>query len=463
MITRNLTARLRNDDGMAMIIAIVVLLVVLTLGTVVVASSVQTNLSTRHDASYKNAAEAAEAGLQIAVYRLNMLVPGDSSCVGDSVSTPGSSGWCQSSTYTLGNGSTYQYYMTPVMGLSGTCIGLTITTADVNQRCITAVGTSNGVSDRAQVRAGAFAARPLLPVAGDIGLKSFTISGNAKVGGSAGTNGPFNSSGSANASGGVDLGPAGTDTDSSSNRSSPVTRLTSPLVLAPVNPGTSNQPLSSCPEGRGGGLWCNDDYRITNGLASPHVMPYDQSSAHGVSFDATTRVLNLSSNGSLTLGGGIYNFCSVTLSGGATITIAPAVQAEIFVDSPDDPGSGCASGTGSLTMSGGSTWFNPSANPLAAQFYVYGLNNGSSAITLSGNAAMYGVIYAPQSQVTLSGNGTLYGAIASSRLTISGNGTAWDYRVSTLKATPLGIYYRTGWAQCSPTPTVPSNPGSGCG
>ena len=58
--------------------AITVLLVVTMLATVTVATAVQTNTSTRHDFNYKNASEAAEAGLQIAIYRLNMLNPSSS-------------------------------------------------------------------------------------------------------------------------------------------------------------------------------------------------------------------------------------------------------------------------------------------------------------------------------------------------------------------------------------------------
>ena len=52
-------------------------------------------------------------------------------------------------------------------------------------------------------------------------------------------------------------------------------------------------------------------------------------------------------NSSLTLGGGLYNFCEIDMSGQASMTMASGVIAEIFIDSPDDPDSGCASGSGS--------------------------------------------------------------------------------------------------------------------
>ena len=462
-LRNTLLRRFSQEDGSAMIVAITVLLVVTMLATVTVATAVQTNLSTRRDANYKNAAEAAEAGLQIADYRLNLLDPSSSQCVGDAVASPGTNGWCQSSSYTLGNGSSYQYYMTPVMSSGATCIGLTISSTDVNQRCITAVGTSNGVTARSQIRTGAFAATPLFPDAGVIGLKAVTMSGNASVTGSAASNVSVSQTGNANSSG-IILGPAATYSHSGKASGGAITKLTSPIVLDPVNPGTSNQTsLATCPARQAAGYpSCNDDYRIVNGLAKTPVTPYDQSTGN-VTFSSTTRVLKLSGNSSLTLGGGLYNFCEVDMSGGATLTLASSVMTEIFIDSPDDPGSGCASGTGNLNMSGGSSWINSSGNPLAAQFYVYGLNNGSATVTLTGNANMSGVVYAPQSQVTLSGNGSLTGGLAGLNVTITGNGFNWDGRSATIQATTAGIYYRTGWAQCSPSPTSSTNPGSGCG
>ena len=454
--------RARREDGSVMVIAVVMLFIVASLATVAVAVAVSTNTATRRDSNYKNAAEAAEAGLQIALYRLNMLNPSSQNCVGNTAGTPGTNGLCQSSTSTLGNGSTYQYYTTPVLAGSSTCVGLTITSSDITQRCITAVGTSNGVTARSQIRAAAFTAAPLFPAAGAIGLNYVTESGNANVVGTDASNGPVSFSGNAKATG-IVLGPGGSYTHSGGSSGGGVVRLTSPIVLSAVNPGTSNQSLiGSCPARSAAGYTtCNDDFRITNGQASPAVVPFDQST--GVNWNAANRTLTLNGYASLTLGGGLYNFCSISMSGNATITVAANVQSEIFIDSPDDPGSGCASGTGNLSMSGNAAWNNLSQNPLALQIYLYGLNNGSSSITLSGNANFYGTLYAPLSAVTLSGNGRVVGAVAGKSVTITGNGFNWDSRDSTLQATTEGLYYRTGWAQCSPSPPAGGTLQSGCG
>ena len=296
------TRRLSGEEGMAMIVAITVMLVVTTLATVVVETAVQTNVSTRRDFNYKDAAEAAVAGLQIAIYRLNMINPSSSQCVGDAVATAGTNGTCASSWYSLGNNTYYKYYTTPVLSTGATCIGLTITTSDVNLGWVTAIGRAaatlsggvptGGVSARSQIRTGAFSATPLFPDAGVVGLKAVSMTGNASVTGSAASNVSVSQTGNANSQG-ILLGPAGVYTHSGQASGGTVSKLTSPIVLDPVDPGTSNQTsLSLCPDRAAAGYpACNDDYRIVNGLQSHPVTPYDQSSGN-VTYNATTRVLS---------------------------------------------------------------------------------------------------------------------------------------------------------------------------
>jgi hypothetical protein len=474
-LIRRARTRLASEQG-SMMVAVIVLMVVSTLAAAVVASAVQTNTSTRHDANYKNAAEAAEAGLQIALYRLNMLnlQSSNNGCLGDGfLSSPNDGSWCSSSQYGLGNGSFYVYYTTPVLGTGGKCAGLTVLGNDVTERCITAigtagVGTANSASARSQIRVAAFAAAPLFPVAGVIGVNSVTLTGNASVTGSSGSNGVVSLSGNAT-SHGVVLGPNGAYTHSGNSSGGTVSAYPggAPISLNPVDPGSSNQTLlANCPSRQAAGLTtCNDDYRITNGINNANgtnhttVSPYDGASNGGVSFNAATRVLSISGNGSLQLGGGLYNFCELDMSGNASLSIATGVQAEIFIDSPTDTGSGCGSNTGNLSLSGNGA-VNPSQNPLSLQLYVYG--GSKTTASLSGNGNFYGLVYAPNSDVSVSGNGVVSGALAGRTVNISGNGFNWDSRAGTVSASTNGLYYRTAWAQCTPAPTT-SDPGSGCG
>jgi Tfp pilus assembly protein PilX len=451
---KTIRAHLLADDGIAMIVAICVLLVVSLLMAAAVAIGVQTVGSSRRDSYRKSALEAAEAGLQIASYRLNMLDPANASsqntkCVGDAVASPDSTGTCASSVTTLGNGSSYQYWTTPVLGAGNTCVGLTLTSASsLAQRCVTAVGTSNGISARSQIRVAAFTAAPLFPVAGVTGLKSVSLDGGAVVHGSGASNVTVSAVGNSTATGNV-LGPAGVATTTGNASLGATTRLTNPLVLDPVAPGNS--------------VTVNNDSRITNGLASPVLSPYDQASGN-VSWNPSTRSLSLSGqNSSLTLGGAVYNFCSLSVSGNANITLAPGTSAEVIIDSPDDPGSGCPAGSGTFSLSGQATWTNVSANPLNLEIFVYGNNDGSNKVTFVGNAAFYGLLYAPLSTVDISGNGGFTGAISGANVALHGNAFNYSSSASIPQGSTNGAYYRSAWAQCSPTAPTASQPGSGCG
>ena len=51
---------------------------------------------------------------------------------------------------------------------------------------------------------------------------------------------------------------------------------------------------------------------------------------------------------------------------------------------------------------------------------------------------------------------------ANGTVTLSGNGFNYDSRTATLQATTTGVYFRSAWAQCTPTWTG-SDPNSGCG
>ena len=229
-------------------------------------------------------------------------------------------------------------------------------------------------------------------------------------------------------------------------------------------PGRSCGPPAPIPQ-------TNCDYRLASAL---------DSKTGNVTFNATTRVLALGNNSSVTLAGGVYNFCQLTLSNNSTVYIAPGATTTIFVDSPTDPNSGqvgsltnppCAPGTGTFSMAQNAA-LNPGIGSVAlnAQIYVYGNPGalppslGSNSVTLSNNSNSAYALYAPYSDVTLnpSNNSIFTGAIAGYTVTL-GQASHFTYEpdTNTLQAGSLGVFYRTYWEQC---PTLPSttDPRSGC-
>ncbi len=187
---------------MVMPIAVVVLMITLALGAAAVVAAVSSNDLSQRDSNGKAALEAAEAGLRAATYRLNMFLPASGRCPTNPSTTVGGSGLCaQDGPETLGNGSTFSYWVSDVLVPGQQCAGVPVTVPNSNlnpqyvaQRCITAVGTantggSNAVSARVQARVASYAAQALFSVPGLIGLNELTITNNAMINASGGTNG----------------------------------------------------------------------------------------------------------------------------------------------------------------------------------------------------------------------------------------------------------------------------------
>jgi hypothetical protein len=348
------------------------------------------------------------------------------------------------------------------------------------QRCVTATGTVNGVSARVQVRASTYAAIPVFPVPGIIGLTSLSDGNNSTINGWEATNGTFTVNNGVTMTG-CQLGPGATQSGGPS-----CAALSSPIVLNPVDPGTSHLTIASgqCgtpPNGEPAfqGTFCNDDYRITNGIAGIRTQPNDiVSGVSGTDWDPANRILSITHpNVTITLTGGVYNFCEFDMPNNAQITLAPGVRTEIIIDSPDDPGSGCPATcpltdncagqkTGQFNFNNNDTWTNPALDPLALQIYAYGWNNGQAPFNMYNNTVTYGLVYAPQSIVTLghgSTNDFLTGAVAGKQVAVTNNFhfTYWN-AAGSLQARATGVYWRTWWSQCRVAPAS-ADPASGCG
>ncbi|WP_026909970.1 DUF7305 domain-containing protein [Patulibacter minatonensis] len=433
----------RHDDrGSALIAAIGSLLVMSLLAGLALQAATGASSSATADARRQQALQAAEAGLQTAAFRLNMLQPGADRCIAAAVEVP-VGGLCGASpAEALGNGASFSYRTTPALAGSASCAGLTVRAQTaLQQRCITATGTVDGVVRRTQARVAAYASTPLFPVAGLLGLRSVDLTGNVQIPDStAATNGVLTVTGNVETAGTV-LGPAGSTRPTGNVSITPVVRRTAaegPFVLAPVAPGAS--------------ATSNDNGRIANGLRTPPVAPYDAvSSGSGLTYDAATRALRAVGNATLTLGGGIYNFCSVSITGNFTLVIAAGAKVSIYVDSPDDPNSGCPAGSGGFAVTGNFSSGSAGSDPTALQLYVYGTNDGQGRVAITGNSALRAAIYAPQSTVAITGNAKVVGGVAAGAVTMTGNGFQWDGRAGALQAGSTGLWYRTAWRECPDT------------
>ncbi|WP_040598671.1 DUF7305 domain-containing protein [Patulibacter medicamentivorans] len=440
-----------GERGAAMLVALGVLLVTLLLSGLAVAAATDGNRMSNDDVDGKRALQAAEAGLQTALYRINMLQPAADRCVTDAVVDPVAGRCPEHGPEALGNGASFSYRTSVELPAGSGCAGMPVQAQTaLSQRCVTATGNVHGVVRRVQTRIASYAATPLFPVAGLLGLERVDLSGNVRIDTPAATNGVLSMNGNVDTAG-VVLGPAGSSRRTGNVSSGPIVQRTAaqgPFVLAAVDPGNS--------------ATVNDDQRIANGLRTPPQPPFDTvTSQSGLSFDPATRALRSTGNTTLTLGGGVYNFCSISISGNFTVVVAPGARVSLYVDSPDDPNSGCPAGSGGVSVTGNFASGSATGDPTSLQLYLYGTNDGLGRLTINGNATLNATVYAPRTNLVVAGNARIRGGIAARSVTMSGNGFQWDERAGGLQTGSRGIYYRTAWRECTPRPTG-SDPASGC-
>ena len=183
----------RDERGLALPVALMVLSVMALISAYAFASAVQLSDSSNEDRRSKRAFQAAETGLQVATYRINNLAPLDGQCVTTVVTQPVVCGGCSDSGQ-LADGAEWTYHMTPVL-LGGKCAGYLINynpadpSLSLAPRCITATGTVNGVTRRTQARVVLFKGAPLFPEPGIICLTSCEVVNSAQVTGTIATNG----------------------------------------------------------------------------------------------------------------------------------------------------------------------------------------------------------------------------------------------------------------------------------
>src|SRR6188508_1883406 len=112
----SMRARLGNEDGIAVVVAVQILAVMGLMVAAVMATSASLHGSTGRDVSSKDALAGALSGLDVARYRLNEVMPADDMCLTTQAVARGTNGAaadeCPAYAGDLGNGTTYGYYVT---------------------------------------------------------------------------------------------------------------------------------------------------------------------------------------------------------------------------------------------------------------------------------------------------------------------------------------------------------------
>jgi hypothetical protein len=560
-----MSSRLKDERGMALVVALVILAIGLLLATTVTMAATGEGFLSNRDSGQKRAFEAAQAGLQQTVYDLNTVLNSaptpqsvlEGQCIAgatvngiyqEAVSSPtlnsGSGGYLDCAPYTqsLGSGAFFTSWTSIIMGFDGQsappCAGATVgVTQLVTNRCIVSEGIvcppsystptcPNPVTSRVEERVAAATGKPLFPVQGILAPNGSLVKNSAQIFGNLSTNLQVALANTAQVNTPVIEAsqPADPDYPLISNSASLGTGLVCNSSNASQYTSTNSWPAACLMRfadpttGQPGSIQLldnpppyaqyTDDSRITCAEANqtcPHDVFSTSSGACVVNangcatWDPTHRSLTIPNGVSWLIGGGTYNFCSFTMSGGnsgTTAKLAAGVKTEIFIDSPNNPSPSatpCSPGTGTITVGQGAAFINLSPplpgstmpfdttalfidvygkiSPIQDPQATYNSNscnlNGnttdSSCVQLGQSSNFYGTVYAPESDVKITNTGATYGGIAGRTVTFDNPGSfTQDVNVTKLITTPTqALYFRTAWIQCY-AQAGGTNPMSGC-
>lgn len=450
-LLRHLRALMRSEEGMALPFAAFAMAATLALGAAAVLASVDVQQGAHRDSAAKTAAAAADAGANVALMRLNRYVnslepESDRECLGVEegrpVVRPAVGGWCKRVEEPVG-GATYAYQVSAMV--AGGALQVVST------------GTSAGTSQRIDVTLGAVSAQQILGQEGLISEGDISGNGNPHIRDSVGANGSIEMSGSweicGNARHGIgETGPKTRELcrggeESEGNISLP--------------------PVSSFIPAEIGSPTYNSDKRLEKSCLTTEPRPncdgYSSVSGRGWPYDPMKRSLNLSSHTVLTLGGGDYWLCKLTLEGSSELVMAARAEALLFFDTPED--CGMSSSEPQIKVLGNtgiaSTGYDP---PTSYEMLgIFMLGGPTSKVELGGNNGTNELLlYAPDTSITIGGTATYKGPIVAGSIELPGNPTLEEDEGYEARGLPSNtLYSRQSYIECSGSDPV-SMPNENC-
>jgi hypothetical protein len=438
----SLGARLRSEAGVAIPTVLVLLIVGLGLGSAAVTATVSSQHGTIRDSKVKGALAAADAGRDQAIYRENKILTTTSArCVLEQptalvAGAVGADGWCPAVNGSVGS-ATFSYRVkpwcltqTPTCNPTAAAVGRQIT--------VVSTGTQGGVSRRIAETAFSPIGTSIFGNESALGRDGVSLAGSSTFGSAGppvvktnvGTNGSITAAGSSQLCGDARHGPGGTITPGHQ------------VCGGAVTTGTLDMPPP-------------DQSLAKADSATSRFFTLDPK-VGSVTWNQSTRTLDLKSNSTLTIGGDNYSLCRLTMGGGALLIMAAGAHSKFFFDTPEN--CGLSNGALQVDVNGGSAILSSSLNsgsPAAdlPGFYLVGSNTITTGVSISGSGQENLILYGPRTDVTLWGNGsstTFSGQFAGKTLSIGGNA-----RIVNSGAVPnsniptLLLYNRQRYVECT--------------
>lgn len=452
-----LRSRLRSADGIAMPTVLMMMIAALSLGGAAVTASIGAQKTSTRDQAAKEALAAADAGVQLALFRQNKVVTSQAlPCVilglGEDLiaGLPLADGWCKEISGSVGDAS-FRYRVKPMSLVDGLQNQLEVK--------VVSIGTANGVSRRVAVSARTKTGIGIFSGGDLVGLDYLNMNPNGNITGDVGSNGNVNLNGGS-LCGNVTYGYGHAFNKSGiwcpGHGSGEGEFDMPPPLQGSVSPLTGGQ---------------NSNNRMFNNAAQGcTVAPNCDTRTGNVSWNPTTRVLALQGNATVTLGGSLpYSLCRLDMQGNSTLIAAQGATVKIYFDTPENcaPPNGdsaCPSSYKQVDVRGNAKVFATSSDPKDFSFLFVGSQSCPTSAVLSGNAQSINelVVYGPRTNMQLHGNSTLLGAMTGKTITTGGSAkfiadpdiTDWNVEVAVQ-------YKRDRYVECVGAQTA-SPPDANC-
>jgi hypothetical protein len=422
----------RSERGIAVPTALMALIATFAISSVAVMSTVDVQQGTKRDHDSKEAIAAADAGANIALLRLNRYLPNLSiahPCVGPNGEYQTAvSGWCPATATETVGGATYSYAVSAYAG-TGTPLN------------VVSVGSSGTVKRRVNVGLTTTGGKGVFADEKFVGQDEITVKGNFKIEADIGTNGNIVQSGGSGTICGDErhgIGK-GAPTPSCSGVKTEENREL-PAIVPPANIATENAN-------------CMLAQKCTSG---PYVGKVDTFTKKNP-WDATNRIIDVGSQGTLTMNGNDYFICQLNIGPG-TVYMSAQAHVRIFIDTPQNCGlsSGATqvniSGNGNIVSSGYNTGQGIYEIPA-----IYVLGNGQVSIGAN-SGTNHVMIYAPQSEIDFGGGAEWIGMIAGKSINLHGNPYFHsDPNLKEPDITYSGRFQRTRYVECAGATASPPN------
>lgn len=488
----------RGEGGFVMVTAVVMMAITLTIAAVAIDDTIGARGLVTRDARVHAAQQAADAGVQIAMYRANQMKLGKADFKGG-----------------LSRLTTTLACRVPVTA-SGAVSAIVDVTLGANTSCPTRPGAGSGDRDFIYEKLGnrtSFAYHFVPGAQSSIGTTSGHVSLNPVIvsigredNGTAGTSDdvvrrvesilhPVDPFQLVEATGNLTFNSLLTTVINGDIRTNGDLRVNSLLGIVGGNVLASDGSLLRLANAQYGGTYSGSisiadlDHVTTDFEREPVSISPSKPSCPGSCPAApfydpapTQRRLVVGAGQSLTLGGGDYVFCSVSVVAGATLqtSLSAATPTRIFIDDPDSDRCRDSVGNGGLLLNGNLN--TVSATPSQLQIYIAGdgTPGGTSAsidTTWTTTLTPAFFLYAPDSNVTMrfrlfKGNiighdVTMNAACTLSLLGICIPGATdvltQDLHLYDMPLSPaLGVFRQKQYVQCAGREPSPSNPTEDC-